>query len=78
VSFNLVDFYHNSSRLIGVDTMRLTLDDVAEIAGHLTAGFEAGALKLPPIEAVPFSNAVEAYERVASGQASAKLVLAIS
>jgi NADPH:quinone reductase-like Zn-dependent oxidoreductase len=77
VSFNLVDFYHNASRLIGVDTMRLTLSDVAEIANHLTEGFEAGVLKLPAIEAAPFSHAVEIYERVAGGQASAKQVLTI-
>src|ERR1700684_1765882 len=40
VSFNLVDFYHNSSRLLGVDSYGLTPQRIAEIAGELNAGFE--------------------------------------
>lgn len=76
VSFNLIDFYHNSSRLFGVDSYGLTSRQVAEIADQLRPGFETGALKTPPIETVPFEKAVEAYTRVAAGQAQAKLVLA--
>jgi len=38
-------------------------------------GFEANMLKLPAVDAVPFENAIEAYERVASGTARAKQVL---
>jgi len=33
---------------------------------------------LPAVNAVPFENAVEAYERVASGAAGAKQVLTFS
>jgi NADPH:quinone reductase-like Zn-dependent oxidoreductase len=75
VSFNLVDFYHNLSRLIGVDSYGLTLGQVAEIADELRPGFETGALKVPEIEIVPFENAVDAYVRVATRQAKARLVL---
>jgi NADPH2:quinone reductase len=75
VSFNLVDFYHNFSRLLGVDSYGLTLRQVAEITHELQAGFETGALKPPPLEIVPFANAVEAYSRLAAGQTKAKLVL---
>jgi NADPH:quinone reductase-like Zn-dependent oxidoreductase len=75
VSFNLVDFYHNLSRLIGVDSYGLTLQQVAEIADALRPGFEAGALKPPPVEVVPFEEAVNAYVRVASHQPGPKLVL---
>jgi NADPH:quinone reductase-like Zn-dependent oxidoreductase len=46
-----------------------------EIADELRPGFETGALKLPPIEIVPFEKAVDAYSRMATGQAKAKLVL---
>lgn len=67
VSFNLVDFYHNESRLIGVDSNRLTAADLGEIARQLCPGFESGALTAPKIEAVPFENAVEAYQKMASG-----------
>jgi NADPH:quinone reductase-like Zn-dependent oxidoreductase len=75
VSFNLVDFYHNSSRLLGVDSYGLTSPQVAEIEEELRRGFEAGALKPPPIEIVPFEKAVEAYNRVADRQAKVKQVL---
>jgi NADPH:quinone reductase-like Zn-dependent oxidoreductase len=75
VSFNLVDFYHNFSRLLGVDSYGLTLREIAEIANELRPGFETGALKPLPIEIVPFEKAVDAYSRVAAGQAKAKQVL---
>jgi NADPH:quinone reductase-like Zn-dependent oxidoreductase len=75
VSFNLVDFYHNRSRLIGVDSQGLTPNQIAEITDALRPGFESGALTPPLIEIVPFENAVEAYSRLASGQVKAKLVL---
>jgi NADPH:quinone reductase len=75
VSFNLVDFYHNFSRLLGVDSYGLTLRQIAEIAEELRPGFETGALKPPPIEIVPFEKAVDAYSRMAAGQAKTKLVL---
>jgi len=75
VSFNLIDFYHNFSRLLGVDSNGLTPRQVAEIADELRPGFETGALKLPPIEIVPFEKAVDAYCRMAAGQAKAKPVL---
>jgi NADPH:quinone reductase-like Zn-dependent oxidoreductase len=75
VSFNLIDFYHNLSRLIGVDSNGLTPRQVGEIADALRLGFDAGALTPPPIEIVPFDKAVDAYSRVAAGQAKAKQVL---
>jgi NADPH:quinone reductase-like Zn-dependent oxidoreductase len=78
VSFDLVDFYHNQSRLIGVDGMKLTPHDVSVIADELRQGFEANILKTLPIDAVPFENSVEAYERVATGTARAKQVLTFS
>jgi NADPH:quinone reductase len=78
VSFDLVDFYHNQSRLIGVDGMKLTPHDLSVIADELRQGFEANILTVPAVDSVPFENAVEAYERVASGTAGAKQVLTFS
>jgi NADPH:quinone reductase len=75
VSFNLVDFYHNFSRLLGVDSYGLTLQQIAEIEDELRQGFESGALKPPSVEIVPFEKAVDAYSRMAAGQAKAKQVL---
>ena len=75
VSFNLIDFYHNSSRLLGVDSFGLTPRQIAEIQDQLRPGFETGVLKLTPIEIVPFEKAVDAYSRVAARHAKAKQVL---
>jgi NADPH:quinone reductase len=75
VSFNLMDFYHNFSRLLGVDSYGLTPRQVAEIAGELRPGFEEGILRPPVIEIVPFENAVDAYSRLLAKQAKAKQVL---
>jgi NADPH:quinone reductase len=75
VSFNLVDFYHNFSRLLGVDSYGLTAQQVGEIADKLRPGFETGVLKPAAIEIVPFEKAVDAYGRLAAGQTKAKQVL---
>jgi NADPH2:quinone reductase len=75
VSFDLVDFYHNASRLIGVDSMKFTASNVGAMADELRPGFETGALKAPPIETIPFERAVEGYEKIAAGQGGAKQVL---
>jgi NADPH:quinone reductase len=42
VSFNLIDFYHNSSPLLGIDSYGLTSRQVAEIEDELGRGFETG------------------------------------
>jgi NADPH:quinone reductase-like Zn-dependent oxidoreductase len=75
VSFNLVEFYHNSLRLLGLDSYGLTSHQVAEIEDELRRGFETGALTPPPIEIVPFEKAVDAYSRVAAKEARTKQVL---
>ena len=75
VTFNLVDFYHNFSKLLGVDSFGLKPGQIKEIENELLLGFETGALKPPPIEIVPFDQAVDAYSRMAARQAKAKQVL---
>jgi NADPH:quinone reductase-like Zn-dependent oxidoreductase len=75
VCFNLMDFYHNLSRLIGFDSFSFTAQDVAEILDELRAGFESGALTPPRVSTVPLDNAIEAYRTVASGHAGTKFVL---
>lgn len=75
VSFNLIDFYHNFSQLLGVDSNGLTGKDVADYGNELRQGFEAGSLQPPIIEVVPFEKAVETYMRVADGTTNVKQVL---
>jgi NADPH:quinone reductase-like Zn-dependent oxidoreductase len=75
VTFNLVDFYHNELRLIGLDSNALSANDVGGIAEKLRPGFESGILVPPDIEAVAFENAVEGYRKLAAGGDGKKYVL---
>ena len=75
VSFDLVDFYHNSSRLAGVDTMKLTGAEIANVMNQLQIGFQEGHLQAPEITAWAFDRAIEAYKAVEKGGTSAKHIL---
>jgi NADPH2:quinone reductase len=75
VEFDLIDFYHNRQRLIGVDTAKLSGTDIAAILNQLRSGFESGALKPSVFKAWPLDDAIKAYEAVAAGDTSAKHVL---
>jgi NADPH2:quinone reductase len=69
VSFDLADFYHNESRLIGVDTLKLDLTASAAVLEALTPGFEAGDYRPAEIaRRFPLEQAVAAYEAVAAGE----------
>lgn len=79
VDFDLRDFYHNESRIIGVDTRKLDASASAVVLTAMLPAFESGAIAAPPIadHVVPLHGAIDAYERVAAGQ-SARFVLAPS
>jgi NADPH:quinone reductase-like Zn-dependent oxidoreductase len=69
VTFDLVDFYHNESQLIGVDTLKLDLTAAARILEKLTPLFEEGSYDAPVIaKAMPLSEARHAYELVGAGE----------
>jgi NADPH2:quinone reductase len=70
VSFDLADFYHNESRLFGIDTLKRDLTASAEVLEALTPGFVAGDYRAAPIaETCGLSEAREAYRKVAAGSA---------
>ena len=75
VTFDLVDFYHNDSRLMGVDSVKLTGSEIAQIMNGLRAGFENGYLEAPTVTTSLFDRAVEAYEVVAKGGACTKQIV---
>ena len=75
VSFDLSDFYHNESRLFGVDTLKRDLAASAEVLDALTPGFVAGDYRAAPIaETCGLGEAQEAYRKVAAG-AAGRIVL---
>ena len=78
VSFNLVDFYHNRSRLIGFDSFGFTSEDTSAILDELRSGFESNLLSPPQLEAIPFDKAVDAYRALSGGNSGLKTVLTFS
>jgi NADPH:quinone reductase len=75
VEFDLVDFYHEQRRLMGVDTVKLTAGEIARIMDQLREGFDTGQLKPSTTITWPLSRAVEAYTAVESGSSRSKHVL---
>lgn len=76
VEFDLRDFYHNESRIIGADSRKLDTTASAKRLAAMLPAFESGALAAPPIDQiVPLDRAVEVYQRVANGE-RARFVLA--
>jgi NADPH2:quinone reductase len=69
VTFDLVDFYHNESQLLGVDTLKRDLTASGRILEELRSGFDSGIYQPPAIsKVIPLDQAQEAYELVAKGE----------
>jgi NADPH:quinone reductase len=67
VSFDLTDFYHNKTHLIGVDSLGLTGAEIASIMDQLRPGFEAGLLRAFDVKTWGLDQAVEAYQAADRG-----------
>jgi NADPH:quinone reductase-like Zn-dependent oxidoreductase len=75
VSFDLIDFYRNRSRLLGVNTMALSGPETAEILEELRPGFDGGRLAPPDLTTWPLEQAVEAYVASTHSGSRAKHIL---
>lgn len=75
VSFNLVDFYHRELRLFGVDSLKITFEQAAEVFRGMTPGIEDGTFEPPATRSVSFSGIVEAYRLLGEGKVKEKLIL---
>jgi NADPH:quinone reductase-like Zn-dependent oxidoreductase len=68
VEFDLIDFYHNETQLLGVDSAKLGVAESAPLMTALVEGFESGKLSGPAIaQEFPLERAREAYQAVAGG-----------
>jgi NADPH:quinone reductase-like Zn-dependent oxidoreductase len=80
VSFDLIDFYHNESRLFGVDSLKLSFEETGDILRDLSAGLEAGIYPAPSkeelIQVFPLEQGVQVYRDLAEGRIRGKAVLA--
>lgn len=75
VEFDLTDFYHNRSRLLGVDTAKLTGEEIAGILDRLKAAFDDGSFGKPPVREWRFDQAADAYRSTTAAEATEKNVL---
>jgi NADPH:quinone reductase len=75
VSFNLVDFYHNESRLLRVDSLKLSFEETAEILRQLTPGIESGTFPPPTVETFRLDEGPRLYRDVAESKIKTKPVL---
>ncbi|RAS28887.1 quinone oxidoreductase family protein [Paraburkholderia bryophila] len=68
VEVDLIDFYHNETQLLGVDSAKLGVAESAPLMTALVEGFENGQLTGPAIaQTFPLAQAREAYAAVAAG-----------
>jgi NADPH:quinone reductase len=74
VEFNVVDFYHNSLHLIGVDTVKLTSSVIAKIMDQLRTGFDEGYLRASSVQRWSLDQAIDAYTAVEKATSSNKQV----
>jgi NADPH2:quinone reductase len=74
VSFNLVDFYHNQSQLLGLDSLGISFEESAEILRLLTPGIEAGVFPPPRVETFPLDEALRLYRDLAASKIKPILV----
>ena len=75
VSFNLVDFYHNESRLLGVDSLKLSFEETGGILGQLTPGIEAGVIPPPQVESFPLEAGPQLYRDITASKRKVKCIL---
>lgn len=75
VSLDLVDSYHNQSRLLGVDTMKLSGSEIAGILGSLRPAFEDGRLAPPKVVTSPLDGAVKAYAEAMKGSPKKRILI---
>jgi NADPH2:quinone reductase len=75
VNFNLVDFYHNESRLFGVDSLKLSFQDTGDILRRLTPGFESGDFPPPQVETYPLEQGPIVYRDINESKIQTKPVL---
>jgi NADPH:quinone reductase-like Zn-dependent oxidoreductase len=70
-----VNFYHNESRLFGVDSLKMSFAETCEILRRLTPGIEAGKFKAPPIETFSLEQGPQVYRDVAESKIRSKPIL---
>jgi NADPH:quinone reductase-like Zn-dependent oxidoreductase len=75
VTFNLLDFYHNESRLLGVDTLKIGFAEAAAILREITPRFESGEFPASDCQTFPLDQAPDIYRQMHESKMKRKVVL---
>jgi NADPH2:quinone reductase len=68
VDFDVIDFYHNETQLLGADSAKLGVAESAPLMTALVEGFESGKLRAPLIgHRYGLADGQDAYRAVAEG-----------
>lgn len=70
VDFDIVDFYHNETQLLGADSAKLGVAESAPLMSALVEGFDSGKFQAPVIaHRFDLAHGADAYRAVAAGTA---------
>ena len=78
VPFDILGFYRRNLHMLGVDSLKLSVTQCAEVLKSLLPGFDDGSLKAFDVDEttlIPLGKAADAYRRVLEGTAE-RIVLA--
>lgn len=70
VTFDILAFYRRNLQMLGVDSLKLSVTQCAQVLNSLLPGFDDGSLKAFDVDEsslIPLSGAAEAYRKVLSG-----------
>ena len=70
VSFDILAFYRRNLQMLGVDSLKLSVSQCAQVLNALLPGFDDGSLKAFDVDdtsLIPLSGAGDAYRKVLSG-----------
>jgi hypothetical protein len=70
-----VDFYHNESRLLGVDSLKLSFEETSEIFRRLIPGIESGIYPPPRFEIFSLDDGARIYRDLAESKIKSKPIL---
>jgi NADPH2:quinone reductase len=74
VSLDLPDFFHELLRLFGIDTFKLSGEEIAHFMNSMKPGFEEGKLTPADVQEQKLEKASEAYSAVSRGTAGKRQV----
>jgi NADPH:quinone reductase-like Zn-dependent oxidoreductase len=78
VPFDILAFYRRNLQMLGVDSLKLSATQCAQVLNTLLPGFDDGSLRAFDVDAaslLPLERAVEAYRKVLAGSME-RIVLA--